>query len=69
MMKQTDRLENLLNWLDKEKVRDKKDLEKSKIDFIKEIKKIKKEEIFITKHIEEKPLTLWQKIRKMIWGL
>lgn len=68
-MKQTDRMENLLNWLDKEKIRDKRDLEKNKNDFIKEIKKIKKEDIFISKKEEQKPLTLWQKIRKMIWGL
>lgn len=68
-MKQTDRMENLLNWLDKEKIRDKRDLEKNKNDFIKEIKKIKKEDIFISKKEEQKPFTLWQKIRKMIWGL
>lgn len=68
MMKQTDRLENLLNWLDKEKIRDKNEIEKSKSDFIKEIKKIKKEDIFIEEK-EQKTLTLWQKITRMIWGL
>lgn len=67
-MKQTDRLENLLNWLDKEKIRDKNEIEKSKSDFIKEIKKIKKEDIFIEEK-EQKTLTLWQKITRMIWGL
>ncbi len=65
-MKQTDKLEKLLSWLDKEKLRDNKEIEKNKHDFIKEIKGLNKEEIF-KKNIETK-LTIWQRIRKTIWG-
>jgi hypothetical protein len=66
-MKQTDRLEKLLNWLDKEKLRDNKELEKNKYDFINEIKGLSKEDIF-SKQIVETKLTLWQRIRRTIWG-
>lgn len=66
-MKQTDRLEKLLNWLDKEKLRDTKELEKNKHDFISQIKGLKKEEIF-HKQIVETKLTLWERIRRTIWG-
>jgi hypothetical protein len=55
-----------LSWLDKEKLRDNKEIEKNKHDFIKEIKGLNKEEIF-KKNIETK-LTIWQRIRKTIWG-
>jgi hypothetical protein len=66
-MKQTDRLEKLLNWLDKEKLRDTKELEKNKYNFISEIKGLKKEDIFRKQTVETK-LTLWQRIRRTIWG-
>ncbi len=66
-MKQTDRLEKLLNWLDKEKLRDNKELEKNKYDFINEIKGLSKEDIF-SKQIVETKLTLWQRIIRTIWG-
>ena len=66
-MKQTDRLDKLLNWLDKEKLRDNKEIEKNKYDFIKEIQGLKKEDIFVKQTVETK-LTLWQRIRKTIWG-
>jgi len=66
-MKQTDRLEKLLNWLDKEKLRDNKELEKNKYDFIKEIKGLNKEDIFSKQTVETK-LTLWERIRRTIWG-
>lgn len=66
-MKQTDRLEKLLSWLDKEKLRDTKELEKNKYHFINEIKGLNKEDIF-SKQIVETKLTLWQRIRKTIWG-
>ncbi len=66
-MKQTDRLEKLLNWLDKEKLKDTKELEKNKYNFISEIKGLNKEDIF-RKQIVETKLTLWQRIRKTIWG-
>ena len=66
-MKQTDRLEKLLSWLDKEKLRDKKELEKNKHDFISEIKGLSKEDIFRKQTVDTK-LTLWQRIRRTIWG-
>lgn len=66
-MKQTDRLEKLLNWLDKEKLKDTKELEKNKYNFISEIKGLNKEDIFRKQTVETK-LTLWQRIRKTIWG-
>lgn len=66
-MKHTDRMEKLLNWLDSEKTKDRRELDKNKNDFIKEIKKISKEDIFINSKVERK-LTLWQRIRKTIWG-
>jgi len=66
-MKQTDRLEKLLNWLDKEKLRDNKELEKNKYDFINQIKGLNKEDIFLKQRVETK-LTLWQRIRRTIWG-
>jgi len=66
-MKQTDRLEKLLNWLDKEKLRDNKELEKNKYDFINEIKGLNKEDIFRKQTVETK-LTIWQRIRRTIWG-
>lgn len=66
-MKQTDRLEKLLNWLDKEKLKDTKELEKNKYNFISEIKGLNKEDIFRKQTVETK-LTLWQRIRRTIWG-
>ena len=66
-MKQTDRLGKLLNWLDKEKLRDTKELEKNKYNFISEIKGLNKEDIFRKQTVETK-LTLWQRIRRTIWG-
>lgn len=65
MNKKTDRYQTILNWLDKEKRKDKVQLEKSKMDFIEQIKKVNKSDIFEPK----KPkLTLWQKIKMIILG-
>jgi hypothetical protein len=55
-----------LNWLDKEKEKDKIQLEKSKADIINQLKGMSKETLFIK---QKTKLTLWQKIRKTIWGL
>lgn len=60
MMKDNQRI---LNWLENEKRKDKKDVELSKKKYINEIRSFKKEEIFVT----PKKLTLWRKI-KMILG-
>lgn len=65
MNKKTDRYQTILNWLDKEKRKDKVQLEKSKMDFIEQIKQVNKSDIFEPK----KPkLTLWQKLKMIILG-
>ncbi len=61
----TERYQSILNWLDKEKKKDKIQLEKSKLDFINQIKSIKKDDLFKPKEVK---LTLWQRIRRVIWG-
>jgi hypothetical protein len=56
--------EKALNWLNKEKQRDNTELDKSKQDFINQIKGLKKEDLFV------KPKkTLWMRIKKMVWGI
>lgn len=65
-MKQTDRSEKLLNWLEKEKTKDKLQLEKSKMDIVNQLKGVDKELLFVK---PETKLTLWQRIRRAIWGL
>lgn len=61
----TERYQSILNWLDKEKKKDKIQLEKSKLDFINQIKLIKKDDLFKPQEVK---LTLWQRIRRVIWG-
>lgn len=61
----TERYQSILNWLDKEKKKDKIQLEKSKLDIINQIKSIKKDDLFKPKEVK---LTLWQRIRRVIWG-
>ena len=58
------RQEKILQWLNSEKAKDKKELEKEKENFIKQIKKFKKEDFFP----KPKKLTLWQKIKILILG-
>lgn len=65
-MKKTDNYQKILNWLDREKQKDKLQLEKSKMDIVNQLKGIKKEELFVTPEIKT---TLWQRIKKTIWGL
>jgi hypothetical protein len=56
--------EKALNWLNKEKQKDNAELDKSKQDFINQIKGMKREDLFV------KPKkTLWMRIKKMIWGI
>lgn len=54
-----------LDWLEKEILKDKKELDFEKNKFIQQIKKLKKEEL-----LPEKPkkLTLWQRIKKVLMG-
>ena len=65
-MSKTDKYQTILNWLEKEKMKDKIQLEKSKLDIVNQIKGLNKEQMFIK---EEVKLTLWQRIKKTIWGL
>ncbi len=54
-----------LDWYNNELRKDQLELDKEKNDFIKEIKKIKKEDLITTK---PKKLTFWQKLKKIILG-
>ncbi len=54
-----------LEWLNNEKTKDKKELEREKMSLINEIKKLKKEEI-VTKKIEK--ISLWKRIIKVLMG-
>jgi hypothetical protein len=58
------RQEKILQWLNSEKAKDKKELEREKESFIRQIKKLNKEDIFP----KPKKLTLWQKIKILILG-
>lgn len=65
-MSKTEKYQKILNWLEKEKEKDKIQLEKSKADIVNQLKGISKEHMFIE---QKTKLTLWKKIRKTIWGL
>lgn len=52
-----------LEWLKKEIQKDNQELQKEKAGLISEIKKLKKEDILPQK---PKPLTLWQRIKKVL---
>ena len=65
-MKTTDKYQKILNWLEREKTKDKLQLEKSKMDIVNQLKGVSKEQLFVK---PEKKLTLWERIRKTIWGL
>ena len=63
-MSKTDRSQQLLNWFNSEKLKDQRELDKEKEKIIKEIKGLKKDELF------PKPvkLSLWQKIKIILLG-
>lgn len=63
-MSKTDRSQQLLNWLNSEKLKDQRELDNNKKKLIADIKKINKEEIFP----KPKKLTLWQKIKIILLG-
>jgi hypothetical protein len=65
-MSKTDRNQQALTWLEKEKQKDNLEIKSTKDKLIKEIKGLNKEELF--KKEPEKKTTIWQKIRQMIWG-
>lgn len=58
--------EKILNWYQKEIIKDSIELNKVKNDFIKNIKKIDKEVIFDKKI---KKQNLWQRIKKVLMGI
>lgn len=64
-MKTTDRYQKILNWLEREKIKDKIQLDKSKMDIVNQLKGINKEQLFVQPTTKK---TLWQRIRKTIWG-
>jgi len=63
-MSKTDRGQQLLNWLNSEKLKDQKELDRTKQKIVKEIINIKKEDLF------PKPIkvSLWQKIKIILLG-
>lgn len=52
-------------WLEKEIIKDEIQTNREKLEFIKEIKKYKKEDILPQK---PKKLTIWQRIKKVLMG-
>ena len=58
------KLQQQINWLEKEKLKDSLEINKEKEKLINEILKSKKEDI-ITK---PKKLTIWQRIKKVLMG-
>ena len=63
-MSKTDRSQQLLNWLNSEKLKDQKELDRAKQRIVKEIINIKKEDLF------PKPIkvSLWEKIKIILLG-
>ena len=62
------RQEKIIKWFQSEQIKDDRELEVGKKRIINEIKGLKKEDLFIQNKKEEVKLSLWQKIRIMIWG-
>ena len=67
MKTKTESQEKVLNWYSQEINKVKKELDKIKNDFIKDIKNIKKDTIF--KEVVTKKLTLWGRIKKVLTGI
>ena len=63
-MSNTDRSQQLLNWFNSEKLKDQRELDKDKEKIIKQIKGIRKDELF-PKPIK---LSLWKKIKIILLG-
>jgi hypothetical protein len=63
-MSKTDRSQQLLNWFNSEKLKDKRELDRQKEKIVREIKGLKKDELF------PKPvkLSLWKKIKIILLG-
>lgn len=63
-MSRIDRNQQMLNWLTKERIRDDVEEKLYKEKIVREIKKVKKSDLFP----EPKKLSLWQKLRIIILG-
>lgn len=63
-MSKTDRSQQLLNWFNSEKLKDQRELDKEKEKMVKQIKGIKKDDLF------PKPvkLSLWKRIKIILLG-
>lgn len=55
--------EKMLSWLQKEIQKDEAELKNEKLKFAQELKKLKKDDLFI----KEKE-TVWKRIKKILWG-
>lgn len=64
MKKIKTKLEEVQDWYNNEIEKDKVELESEKLQFITEIKKIKKEDIFFKK--PEEKLSLWNRLKKTL---
>lgn len=63
-MEQNQTTQRLLNWLDKEKIKDQVQVDANKKKFIEEIRKFKKDDLIDV----PKKLSIWKRIRIMILG-
>ena len=63
-MSKTDRSQQLVNWFNSEKLKDKREVDREKEKIIKQIKGLKKDELF------PKPvkLSLWKRIKIILLG-
>jgi hypothetical protein len=63
-MSKTDRSQQLLNWFNSEKLKDQRELDRQKEKIVREIKGLKKDELF------PKPvkLSLWKRIKIILLG-
>lgn len=63
-MSKTDRSQQLLNWFNSEKLKDQKELDRQKEKIIREIKGLKKDELFP----KPEKLSIWKKIKILLLG-
>ena len=63
-MSKTDRSQQLLNWFNSEKLKDQRDLNKNKEKLVREIKGLRKEDLFPV----PVKISLWNKIKIILLG-
>ena len=63
-MSKTDRSQQLLNWLNSEKLKDQRELDNNKQKIIKEFKGMNKEDLFP----KPKKLSIWKRIKIILLG-